>query len=373
MTTYFLITLVTSVLSYLSVKLKGAEKDMASYLLLGGAVLIFCHFAGMRDVSVGTDTGQYGIISFYAARRPLAEFYFDGQFASWAPLVKLVSWVTANVFRSSYFYFFVYELLTVIPMMYSIRKISYDWSWIGVALFGLLYYPMSFNIMRQSIAMSFVLLSFIFLYQHNYIRYVLLVLISIGFHTSGIIGLVLFPFALFSRSKRLAGDLKLTIIMLFSVVFVLTAPQILSLVTSMTGLYENYITGSAVTSGGGRRTFAYTVGITILVGFIGWVLIRKKVISIDSEIQLLYLIVVFGSLSLALSLYSMWLYRLGLYFIYFCTLLAPLSVGQIAGRTERFFFVAVLLALCAFWSWDYYYLQLSNEVVPYLTMRPVLI
>ena len=116
------------------------------YLFVAISILIPVVFAGIRDLSIGTDTSGYVLKLFISARNcgDLAEFYCE-----------------------------------------------------------------SLNMVRQSIALSFVFLGLVFLLNKNKLIYFVLIVAALLFHTSAIIGIVFFLiYIICSNPDRDISDLR---------------------------------------------------------------------------------------------------------------------------------------------------------------------
>ena len=178
----------------------GERKKNLSYIILA-VVLLFCVY-GLRDGEmIGHDSSSSYLHQFQA---------LEG--TTWEDMPKLSDWVSADDFgeeRSGHDRNVAFRWL---------MKLCYDWSegdyqfFIGVIAvfvmvvfaqfiyryspspvqsflyyFGLMYYTMMFSVLKQSIAMAFVVLAFNAIVDRKLLRFIILVLVASMFHFPAII------------------------------------------------------------------------------------------------------------------------------------------------------------------------------------------
>jgi len=167
-------------LSYLLLLSSIPNRNQGILLTLFAIVLIF--LSGFRAIDVGTDTIHY-------------KTYFD-RIASGENLSVEIGWITLNkiiqLFDGSYqLLVFLVSLLTIIPIYFTLKKHSVNPLFSLFLYFTLYFYFYSFNISRQTLAISFVLLAFTYLLNKKKVVYILLILLASTFHTSALITLPL--------------------------------------------------------------------------------------------------------------------------------------------------------------------------------------
>ena len=342
-------------------------KGVLCLVLLAGVAFIFSFFAGARSCVVGTDTGGYGIEAYQVARISSFDyFFFVGQFAPWAPLAKAVMWPTSQIGSTPFWYFFTIELITVVPVILSVY-ISHKGNMpIAMAVFALVFYPMTFNAMRQMMAMGFLLLGWALMSRRKSTFWFLLMgVIACLFHSSSVFALLIYPICEMAKAKSFSLGIKLCFLAATMAVLLLLAQPMMNLLSTF-GFYSDYLSGSKVTEGSSSRTIIEFVAMYVVLGFAAAVFMSRGGGKSDSsELMQLALLVLFGVLAFALSLISLWLYRFGLYFIYFSILLLPEIVSCVYGKTERWVIAVAVVLVCVAFSYDYYFVCLNNEVVPY--------
>lgn len=130
-------------------------------------LLIPCILAGVRSTDVGTDTSGYPL-SLYNF---VSEGYSFNQLVDFSNMWYLsadkvylfITYIVAHNNLSFQFYLFIIEVLIIFPYYISLKinnKNNNNSIIFGMFLFFLAFYNLSLNMIRQSIAISFVILSF---------------------------------------------------------------------------------------------------------------------------------------------------------------------------------------------------------------------
>lgn len=165
---------------------KKNQKGGVACLVL--AVLVAALLAGLRDVSVGTDSVVYEEWFRYAWNMDGWGDYLFKAYAKTEPffmsLIYLASWLGSAV-QGAYFliglctYGFAMVAITLLR-----EKISIPLAW---ASYLFLFFGYSLNAMRQSLAMTALLLAVSLLMRKNYIGYVVFTVLALLSHSTSIL------------------------------------------------------------------------------------------------------------------------------------------------------------------------------------------
>ncbi len=363
---YFAIAAAAALLMYAAERCEAHGNKAFALILYFGIALLFSHFAGARAITVGTDTAGYALNSYYAIKyNGIDYFWCSSEYADFfSPLFKALCIISVSLAHTFYGYLFAIELLTVIPVILACRKMLGRWSWMGILVFSVLFYPMSFNMMRQMIAMGFLLLAFIEASERKPASYCVYTVVACLFHSSSIVGLLIYPLVAFARGGGRQGGFKLAFVCMAGMVFVLLAPSVIKYLPG--DHYQNYLSGEHAISGGLRMP-AMTAVLTMSLAAFGLIFIRKRKLSaVQSELLIeMAVVVIFGVVCLMLSLFSFYLYRIGFFFLYVSILLLPLLCSSINDRNSGLFMAAIVIIFICAWAFDYYAIQSSHGVIPY--------
>lgn len=364
---YFAIGVAAALLMCAADRCESHGNKLFSLILYCGVALLFSHFAGARDITVGTDTTGYALNSYYAVKYyGMDYFWYSSVYADlFAPLFKVLCIISVTLTQTFYGYLFAIEFLTVIPVILASRKMLGRWSWMGILVFSVLFYPMSFNMMRQMIAMGFLLLAFIEIAERKPVIYCAYTVIACLFHSSAIVGLLIYPLVVFARGRERLGGFKLAIVCMVGIAFVFIAPSLIKYLPG--NHYQNYLSGEYAMDGGLRMP-AMTALLAVNLAAFSWTFIRKcKPCAAQSELLIeMAVVVTFGIVCLMLSLFSFYLYRIGFFFLYVSILLLPLLCSSINDRNSSLFMTSIVILLICVWAFDYYAIQSAHEVVPYV-------
>lgn len=190
----FLVVLFISILLAIAAdKLKSIK--LLSNFFIGLNALILILFAGLRNVTVGTDTGGY--VNSYLGDAPLFSRIMEGrssfevgyqflellasQFSNnyYALLITIIAFITIFQFKGIY-------KLSAIPSISIFILISFG------------FYTFAFNGARQAIALAIFIYAIQFVVNKNFKKYVMAIFIGFLFHKTII---VMLPFYFFFRLK----------------------------------------------------------------------------------------------------------------------------------------------------------------------------
>ncbi|WP_066831874.1 EpsG family protein [Collinsella ihumii] len=359
--------------------LQRCEQRAWGFVLLGCAVLIPSLVAGLRSTSVGTDTSGY-VVELYDAAGSASSLpaFFADQLARFEPLFLLLVYCSVNMFGSIEAPLFFMELLncvTVVAALYVTGK-GRGMS-LGYLLYLLLHFNESLNMMRQSLAMGFLLLALAFLYQRRFALYAACLLCGIGFHLSAVIGLMyppilyLIEMLTFDRKHivhmRPARALMLTGMVALPVVFSVSFASVMSFAESLGIVPERFTI--YLTGGGTALPQSLIVAYLVILG-IQWIERDRVIEGRFTALAFLYGIVMYLLVS-----YSEHLWRFGTYFMYPLILgvvgLAPAErsrAGYLLRVVDREFMAIAAIVFIVLGLW---YLQIvvwgNHDTLPYVS------
>ena len=151
---------------------KKINHPLSLYLLLFIMVLI----AGGRGLDVGVDTKSYNEIYGDIGKLGVLAYLEPG----WNFLNRFIYELnfSFNGFLS------IVSILTLVPIFYVSKKISLNPFFSILVYYSLHIYCGSFNAMRQYLALSFVFLSYYYLFQRKYLLVTISTIIAISIHKS---------------------------------------------------------------------------------------------------------------------------------------------------------------------------------------------
>ena len=183
---YFIIFILTSILFYLAEKSKfKVVFNIISYL----AIIILSTFAGVRDITVGTDILIYGIDTFNVAR------FFRDLFHSFSIvahksdfLFYLINYIVATFTDEYNILLFAISFIQN-SLVFEACKKYYPPApiWIMMLIYMLFFYNLTLNLMRQGLAMAFTLWSMKFFRQEKLRELIICAIIAFLLHKSSLV------------------------------------------------------------------------------------------------------------------------------------------------------------------------------------------
>lgn len=197
---YISLLLLTAGFAWLAQRRDGKRARLFVFLI----VLLLTLVSGLRGGSVGIDTEAYRTV-FQASQYGLA---YSARFGVTDGGFLLITYVTVWLFQTPQAPFVVFGAIInglIVVRLYELRRqISFP---LAMLSYVCLFYPYTFNIMRQCVAVAMIFYASQYLTENKYIKFICVVLLAMTVHTSAIAGLGLL-FVDFVRWKRLPRRVK---------------------------------------------------------------------------------------------------------------------------------------------------------------------
>ena len=205
-------------------------------------------FAGLRDLSVGTDTRAY--VNGFLSEESISNNISLKEFMLSEPGYYLLKYITRNITINYWLLLVFIAGICYFIILYSIDKYSKN-GLISLFIYITLgYYTFCFNAARQAIAVSIFVLSIPCILNNNFIKYSLIVCIAALFHKSVLIAIPLFYLFRLPYSWR-----SITILGIISIIITIELPTILSSASEIENRYSVYAENKA--TGGYLLTLFY--------------------------------------------------------------------------------------------------------------------
>lgn len=200
MQTFFVYILTFAIVVAMSKKAQKKGKRIFMFL----AAFVLSAIAGLRAVTVGLDSANYADLFEHIANGRLDLAYGLETSFKYICAALLFIWNNPN------FLFFVFALITNILILLRLwdfrEQISLPWA---TAVYLGMFYFMTFNAMRQFVAVAIVFYASRYLLDKKYIRFCIYVLIASLFHRSAIVGIALIACDVFAWKYLDAWQKKL--------------------------------------------------------------------------------------------------------------------------------------------------------------------
>lgn len=231
---YFITFVVTGFWAY---KAKRGKKFYSVLIILWISLL-----AGLRDETIGTDILVYGNRTFEAARELNFQAFIQNTYFGLGiePLYGLLNYIVALFTSNVHVLYFLVEFI-MISLVYSrIFQLATPKDVVlGLLIFECLFMGSSYNLLRQGIAMSIVFFASQYLERKQYLKYIILSLIAVGFHSSAIIAvLFLIMYIVISKKNTIYTHI---IIIITSCVITFLYSNVINILLDLGIISEKYL------------------------------------------------------------------------------------------------------------------------------------
>lgn len=324
MLVYFVVLFVVVVCAQVAGKTRAYPAVSRLFLFIAFAVMVLA--AGMRNRSVGTDTGSYvGYFNDLHAFGDVAALTNKmGEHGFW-----MLTWLVRQMSNQYVVYLLV---IAVIVVGCFERAIVINSTHIVISFFVFItmgFYSFFFNGARQGIATSIVCLAIGPLLEHNFKKYLAYVLLAYLFHKTAIVMLPLY--FVFNRPNTVRNNLIVAIIGCFTALFFRTIVESASHIDAR---YMDYYPLPSDPGGG----YLYTGFIMVLGVFF---LIFKNSVRVDRVrydrfLNMFLFGMMIGIVSSLLKAEPSGMLRFGLYFNLAAVFLWPIVFQNLPDRLSKF-------------------------------------
>lgn len=295
---YLVFFLSTSLIGLANAKSVHIYKGFRVFLVIL-AILTLAVMSGIRSYSVGTDTVSYNGFFNYVANSFSFTQYCNALHSNNGLEYGyiILNYIVGKIYLSPHFLYFVCQCISGTLIYLSLYKMrGYLDITLGWLTYCCLFYTTSFNILRQTMSLAFILLATVYAVEAQYRKSVILIAVGYLFHTSAIFALVI---PLTGKLIKDAADKKqLKRRIIFLTLLIIFTPQIINLANSI-GLfsdkYSQYLGQDTTTN------LITTMGVRLpmIIGLVySW---YHDKWDLDRNIMFIYLITIFEFLMLPLQ------------------------------------------------------------------------
>lgn len=355
------------------------------------AILLPCILAGLRDVSIGTDTQGYVSTLFDTASKSgdIGEYYrstfyheyIDYPVADFDLAYTLMAYFCAHVFRFFGSFLFLSELLVIVPVAAGLIKLkkSYNISLsLSMLMFYFFFYNITYNAARQMLSIAFCFLAIsCLLSDRNYLLTALFSVIGFCFHKSGLMILILFVLYMFanviSRDKLKLfrkDNAYLSVIVIFVFALICIFPlksAVLSLLNHLNmERFTYYISGSIVFS---IKQLIYQVAfVFVLLIEYKKVFVMNRETDTNNAIFVLFMLFIFTVFCISCQLASVnensW--RIKILFDVFNIAFFSYLYNNECDKRKRYIILFILIVyMLFFWSYTFV-ITGRHQTIPYI-------
>lgn len=269
---YFFLVVVVLILCVYIEKHKYYLKKMPKRKIVPRRQLLFyplgllLFFMGLRGLWVGMDTIVYSQ-TFESA----TSLHYVFEDSSTEPLYKLLQFLLRCFFSDSHIIIFLYSVLIIYFVgLTFFRYFKYINVFIAVSAFVCIYYFQSFNLLRISVAASFIFSQMHFLLENRFKKFSLVIFLATFFHFSSIVAFMPLGVYLIYRKRK---TLAISVLLVISII-VIIATHFLGDYIMLFERYSGYITDNE-----SSRTIGFALFLDYFPCLCGIYYIFKKKLS----------------------------------------------------------------------------------------------
>lgn len=356
MTIYFSVIACSIVVAIVSDQISNRS---VSFLVRLVAIIPPAVVAGLRDLVIGTDIGNYGAFNFEAATR------FSSLF-DYLKYIKinnkvevgysLINYIVSRFTDSMGIFLFILNMLTLLFLVMALGQFKGSMaSWFGLFVYYFTMWGTSLNVMRQSLAVTIVLWGMArYINNEKLIQFILIILLAMTIHQTAILGLFLvLIYKIFSQNFGIHHIV--TLVLASGIILFFLNPHnglIISIMRNIPVLGKYYTIFvqyglKYITAGSGMSLKAISIQVlpTVLTLFL---LISEKRVTTKSRIPLktffimsLFLTIVFELVNINSGVLS----RLGMYFSIIQVIAVPISLRNVLGVKKYIFAFLISMGL----------------------------
>ena len=278
------------------------------------------------------------------------------------PLFLLVSYLGILITQDYYGMLLIVAFLTMYLMVLGLNRFRDDFSLpMAILVYLTLLYGPSFNIIRQTLAVSVIMVAFHYLEKQRFYAYAFIVFIATLFHTSAIICLPLY----FINVRKAASLSRLKKIIIVAVILVL--PFMYLVITSILSNISYFAEYFKV-----YDFFNYTPrwgALFLQIPAIIPVLYLRKRLAEKHEIYDFYIFLfLLEFVAIYYGFYMIWAFRLMYYFFIAQIILIPAAIEVVKEKTMRLTLKVYYIYYYIGYFFFTYYMSGSDAIFPYMSI-----
>lgn len=364
---YILIYVFVFFLAGISEKCCDENKKIKKIIFWVSTILIIivpALLAGLRGKNVGTDTSGYVLYAFQFAvdKYNLQQII---KYSNVEPLYAVINLIVATLTNNMNILLFVLQLIVDIVFFvafYNLRK-KHSYALL-YSIFIILFFNKSLNMIRQTIAIGFVMLSFKEAVNNKFIKYCLLNIAAICFHKTAIIA---FPiYFIIKLAKGQKSRRNITIIIGSSILAILLFRPVVMFLVNLHVLDKRYSQYINFNSDILMLELLFMIAIFSIC-----MIFRKQLLKINNYNKLYMVFLAIAIILYSLGIFNTFASRFSYYYYYFIVFIIEEIIKVISLQKNQRWVEGITISsitLLIVYSSIYYGHYKLDGTVPYKTV-----
>ena len=324
----------------LSNKTYGANRLFSNILFFLG-VFVPSIIGGLRNEDVGTDMNTYGIQFFELAcsSHDFWKYITDTHTPELA--YYSLNYFCSAITKDIHFFLFCCEFIKMISVAYVCRKWRDKYNaYIFVLPYMLLFYCSGFSMMRQSLAICFCIIAFMYFIEKKYTPYIFNVIVAYEFHSSAIFFIALSSLSLIRSTRKRLLICVLGSIVMFAL-WQIALPFLASTGLFKSGLAELYMDSGVTTD----KSIILSSSVLILLSSIAFLYKNGEYIENKRSLVLCYAIITLSTAMMAANIEVAFrvCYYIFIFLIFYVPEMLKLTRSTIIRNVLSIFYISLFL------------------------------
>lgn len=222
---YILTFVVSTYFTYLVQKELEKEKKIKFKIVLYSviALILPIFYAGAREIDVGRDIRIYVLPALkWASTRNFTSYMSIPYISNIESGYTILAYIFAKISNNLTLFLSILQVFPCVSVFYfAYKKRKTIPMWLVMLTYLLTWYCRSYTIMRQSIAVAFILISIVKFEEKKYMQTILLYILAILFHTSAVVALAIYVVIWINNNLK-SRDKIIVYIVIFSVIIIMS-------------------------------------------------------------------------------------------------------------------------------------------------------
>lgn len=331
------------------------------------ALLLPALLAGFRDISVGFDTSKYLLSYFQRALNSNSLFNYSKimseSYDNPGLVFNIIVYFAKMVSHNMNFLMFLLEAITLIFVYLGFdffkREINVSFA---MLLFYLFYYNVTYNAMKQMLAIAICFFAFRYVCNKKFFHYLLWVTVAMLCHTTAAVSIILYFIYQFVTNKKFK-IVNILIIIIVTCGLFLSYQKLVQFLLEyglVSSKYSIYI--DSITFGSDFSFFATVTNVTLIMLML---YINVKFKKYDEKKGFYILCTIEETIIMQLSMISLYASRISLYFILYKIIFLSFKYTSINKQDRRVLYIISLTIALVYWI-VIYVIYGENSTVPYI-------
>lgn len=272
--------------------LKKGNNKILFFIISSIVVFLVAAFAGVRDKTVGTDVLTYAEPILTSIEK--YGLNFTMKYANVEHLYILLSYIVTLIRGNlNVLLFFIQLLILIIVYIYAYKNKNEVSITMIVAVYLFMFYGITFNLMRQSIAMFIMLYALKYIKERKLVKYIISIIIAMNFHITAVFLIFLYwLYPIFNKKDKYLYQIIIISILIFVILALKSVLEIFLNFGILPEKFSSYL-GTFLFEETNFQIKASIMKIIILFFACIYINVKKNNITVDDQFAFFLIVIDF--------------------------------------------------------------------------------